>query len=77
MVGNPKPKAYFKWTDRSSLSAVNALSILSNQFQYYTVYKMNNVDASFCGRRLQTTLRNSVGSSATKNTQVIVLRKLP
>ena len=76
MEGNPKPKAYFKWTHLSSLSEVNASSYHSNTFLYYATYKMNHVDASFCGERLQTTLQNNLGSSTTKHIRVIVLCKL-
>jgi len=76
MEGNPKPKAYFKWTHLSSLSEVNASSYHSNTFLYYATYKMNHVDASFCGERLQTTLQNNLGSSTTKHIRVIVLLKL-
>ena len=76
MAGNPEPKAYFKWIHRSSLSVVNASSSLSNPFQYYAAYKMNNFDPSFCGKQLQTTLRNNLGSSTTKYIRVIVLCKL-
>ena len=76
MEGNPKPKAFFKWSHLSSLSEVNASSSPLNPFRYYAVYKMNHVDASFCGERLQTTLQNNIGSSTTKHVSVIVLCKL-
>ena len=76
MDGNPRPRAYFKWSHRSSLSVVNASSARSNQFLYHATYIMNNVDATFCGKKLQTTLRNNLGSSTTKHILVIVLCKL-
>ena len=77
MEGNPKPQACFKWTHLSSSSVVNVSSPRSNQFHYHAIYKMNNVDASFCGKQLQTTLRNNMGSSTTKHITVIILCKLP
>ena len=76
LEGNPKPKAYFRWSHRSSLSVVTASSGRSNPFRYHAKYKLYNVDASFCGERLQTTLRNSLGSSTTKHVRVVVLCKL-
>ena len=76
LEGNPKPKAYFKWAHRSSLSMVTTSSIRSNAFRYDATYKRNNVDASFCGKNLQITLQNSLGSSTTKHTRVVVLCKL-
>jgi len=73
IAGNPKPKAYFKWNHFSNVSQVNVSSAPLDQSLYYAIYKMNNVDASYCGRQLQATLRNSFGDSSTKHIRVFVL----
>jgi len=46
-------------------------------FVYSSTYTLNNIDASYCGRILQTILKNSIGSSSvTASTNVSVLLKL-
>ena len=76
MDGNPKPSAYFKWPHINSSSPTNVTSVQLYPFVYSSTYTMNNIDASYCGRILQTTLRNIIGSSAvTASTNVTVLCK--
>ena len=75
MEGHPKPKAYFVWTHRSSLSVVDGSSHLENPFRFHAVYRLNNIRVSFCGKELQITLRNNVGSSPVKHIRVFVLSR--
>ena len=75
IAGNPRPIAYFRWYHFSNFSQENVSIARLGQFLYHAVYKMNNTDASFCGRKLQATLRNSFGGSSTKDIRVFVLCK--
>ena len=76
MDGNPKPSADFKWTHLPSSTILNVPSVQLYPFVYTSTYSLNNIDGSYCGRILQTTLKNSIGSSpSVKSTNVTVLRK--
>ena len=76
MDGNPQPSADFKWPHLFGSSPTNVPSVQLYPFVYSSTYTMNNIDASYCGRILQTTLRNSIGSSlATASTNVTLLCK--
>ena len=71
MDGNPKPSADFKWPHLSG--PMGAPSVQLYPFIYSSTYSLNNIGASYCGRILQTTVKSSIGSSATKDTNVTVL----
>ena len=71
MDGNPRPSADFKWLHLSG--STNVPSVQVYPFIYSSTYSLNNIDASFCGRILQTTIKNINGSSAPKDTNVTVL----
>ena len=76
MDGNPQPSADFKWPHLTGSSPTNVPSVQLYPFVYSSTYTMNNIDASYCGRILQTTLKNSIGSSlATASTNVTLLCK--
>ena len=74
MDGNPIPSADFRWPHLNDSSPTNAPSIRLHPFLYSSTYTLNNIDASYCGRVLQTTLRNNVGLSSVRDTVVTVLR---
>jgi len=77
MDGNPKPLADFRWPHLTGSSPTNVPSVQLYPFVYSSTYTLNNIDASYCGRILQTTLKNSIGSSSdTAFTNVNVLLKL-
>ena len=73
MDGNPKPSAEFKWPHRPDLLTTNPPIVQLYPFIYSSTYSLNNIGASYCGRILQTTVKNSIGSSAPKDTNVTVL----
>ena len=75
MDGNPQPSADFKWPHLTGSSPTNVPSVQLYPFVYSSTYTLNTIDASYCGRILQTTLKNSIGSSSVKSTKVTVLRK--
>ena len=76
MDGNPQPSADFRWPHLTGSSPTNVPSVQLYPFVYSSTYTLNNVDASYCGRILQTTLKNSIGSSSeTASTYVTVLCK--
>ena len=75
MDGNPKPSADFRWPHLTGSSPTNVPSARLYPFVYSSTYILNNIDASYCGRILQTTLRNNIGSSITASTSVTVLCK--
>ena len=76
MDGNPKPSADFRWPHLTGSYPTNAQSVQLYPFVYSSTYTLNNIDASYCGRILQTTLKNSIGSSSdTASTNVTVLCK--
>jgi len=75
--GNPKPSADFRWPHLTGSSPTNVPSVQLYPFAYSSIYTLNNIDASYCGRILQTILKNSIGSSSvTASTNVTVLLKL-
>jgi len=76
MDGNPKPSADFRWPHLTGSSPTNVPSEQLYPFVYSSTYKLTNIDASYCGRILQTILKNSIGSSDTASTNVTVLVKL-
>ena len=73
MNGNPKPSADFKWPHLSGSPPANVSSVQLYPFIYSSTYSLKNIDANYCGRILQTTVKSSVGSSTTKDTNVTVL----
>ena len=75
MDGNPQPSADFRWPHRTGSTPTNVPSARLYPFVYSSTYTMNNIDASYCGRILQTTLRNNIGSLVTASTSVTVLCK--
>ena len=75
MDGNPKPSAEFRWPHLTGSSATNVPSVQLYPFVYSSTYRMNSIDGSYCGRTLQIMLRNNVGSSAVRNTNITVLCK--
>jgi len=77
MNGNPKPSADFRWPHLTGSSPTNVPSAQLYPFVYSSTYTLNKIDASYCGRILQTTLKNSIGSSSDKaSTNITVLLKL-
>ena len=74
MDGYPQPSASFRWPHLTDSSATNVPSVQLYPFVYSSTYILNTIDASYCGRILQTTLRNDIGSSSVRNTAVTVLR---
>ena len=77
MDGNPKPSADFRWPHRTVSSPTNVPSVQLYPFVYSSTYTLNNIDASYCGKILQTTIKNSIGSSSVStSTNVTVLCKL-
>ena len=75
MGGYPKPSADFKWSHLVHSSATNISSVQLYPFVYSSTYSLKNIDGSYCGRILQTTIKNSIGSSV-KNTNVTVYCKV-
>ena len=75
MDGNPQPSADFIWPHLTGSSPTSAPSVQMYPFVYSSTYTVNNIGASYCGRILQTTLRNNIGSSATASTNVTLLCK--
>ena len=56
MEGNPKPKAYLKWTHLSTLSMVNVF-MDSSPYRCHAEYKRGDINANNCSRKLQKTFR--------------------
>ena len=73
MDGNPKPSADFKWTHLPSSTMLNVPSVQLYPYVYISTYSLNNIDGSYCGKILQTTIKNSIGSSSVRNINVTVL----
>ena len=73
MDGHPQPSADFRWPHLTGSSATNVSSIQLYPFLYSSTYSLKNVDGSYCGRILVTMLRNGIGSSTFRNTNVTVL----
>ena len=75
MDGNPQPSADFRWPHLTGSSPTNVPSVQLYPFVYSSTYTMNNIDTSYCGRILHTTLRNNIGLSVTASTNVTLLCK--
>ena len=76
MDGNPQPSADFRWPHLTGSSPTNVPSVQLYPFAYSSTYTLNNIDASYCGKILQTTIKNSIGSSSEiASTNVTVLCK--
>ena len=75
MDGNPKPSAHFKWTHLPSSTPSSVPSVQLYPFVYSSTYRLNNIHGSYCGRVLQTTLKNSIGSSSIRETNITVFCK--
>jgi len=75
MDGSPTPSADFIWPHVTAVPSTKVPSVQLRSFEYSATYNLKNIDASFCGRKLQTTLRNQIGDN-TKSIRVIVLLKL-
>ena len=73
--GHPKPSADFKWPHLTGSSPTNVPSVQLYPFVYSSTYALKNIDASYCGRILETTIKNSIGSSVIRMTNVTVLCK--
>ena len=74
--GYPKPSADFIWTHLSNTSSTNISSAELYPFVYSSTYSVDRIDGSYCGRILQTTLKNSIGSSSVRETNVTVYCKI-
>ena len=75
MDGNPKPSAEFDWAYLPVSSPRNVPATPLYPFVYSSTYSLSNIDGSYCGRILQTTLKNSIGSSSVGETNVTVICK--
>ena len=75
MDGNPQPSAYFKWIDLPSSAPIYVESVQLYPFVYTSPYLLSNIDGRYCGKILQTTLQNSIGSSSVRNITFTVLCK--
>ena len=75
MDGYPKPSADFKWVHLPTSSRTTVTSVQMYPFVHSATYLLNNIDGSYCGRILQTTIKNSIGSSSVRETNVTVLCK--
>ena len=76
MQGNPPPSSDFRLPHLTGSTPTNVASVQLYPFVYSSTYKLNHIDASYCGRILQTTLKNSIGSSSeTVSSNVTVLCK--
>ena len=72
MDGYPKPSADFKWIHLPTSSRTTVTSVQMYPFVHSATYLLNNIDGSYCGRILQTTIKNSIGSSSVGVTNVNV-----
>ena len=70
MDGIPKPMATFQWPhDKSKDQAITGTELYPYIFQ--SIYTLNNVPATYCGRILDTKIQNAFGA-VTKKTRVMV-----
>ena len=76
MDGNPRPSADFKWPHLTTLPPTNVPSVQLHPFVYSSTYTLNKINASYCGRILETRLKNDNGRSSARSTIVTVLCKL-
>ena len=72
MDGHPQPSADFRWPHLTGSSPAIVSGVQLYPFMYSSTYSLKNVDASYCGRILATTLKNGIGSSTFRNTNVTV-----
>ena len=73
MDGHPKPSVYFKWSHLTKSSKVPGVRLYP--YIYSSIYTISSIDGGYCGRVLQTTIKNAIGSSSTTDTMVIILCK--
>ena len=74
--GNPKPSAYFKWPHLSQAWSEIFPIVQLHPFVYFSIYKLKNIDGSYCGRELLTKINSDIGlSSLIKSTYVTVKRE--
>ena len=75
MDGSPKPSVQIRWS-HLPISSRKTLPIFPlYPFVYTSTYVLSNTDASYCGRILEITVKNSIGSSSVISTTVHVLCK--
>ncbi|XP_065054140.1 uncharacterized protein LOC135682958 [Rhopilema esculentum] len=75
MDGNPAPSADFLWPHLSD----GGTTVVGSQiypYVYSAKFSHPNIAATFCGRILKSSVKNSIGSSLAKDTNVTVLLKL-
>ena len=74
MDGNPAPSADFLWPHLGD----GGTTVAGNQiypYVYSAKFSHPNIAASYCGRILKSSMKNSIGSSLAKGTNVTVLCK--
>ena len=76
MDGNPRPSADFRWLHLPLSPPTSGKSVKLYPFVYSSTYVLNNINGSYCGRVLETRLKNDIGYSSARGTIVIVLCKL-
>eukprot|EP00794_Sanderia_malayensis_P011135 gene11135-12306_t len=69
--GNPKPNAEVQWSGSSTKTSLTVNE--QYKFIYNAEYTMNNTDASYCGKTLTISVKNSIGNAADIQTTVSVL----
>ena len=75
--GNPRPSVDFRWPHLSGSSPTNVPSVQLYPFVYSSTYTLTNIPAHYCGRMVQVTLRNNLGTTrGSRSTNVTVLCKL-
>ena len=74
-TGNPKPATNFRWLHLPNSSSETGPSIKLYPFVYSSKFLLHNINATYCGKILQTVLKNSMGYSTVKVTYVTVLCK--
>eukprot|EP00795_Rhopilema_esculentum_P014969 gene14969-6122_t len=75
MDGNPAPSADFLWPHLGDGGTTVAGSQIY-PYVYSAKFTHPNIAATFCGRILKSSVKNSIGSSLAKDTYVTVLLKL-
>ncbi|XP_065054125.1 uncharacterized protein LOC135682952 isoform X2 [Rhopilema esculentum] len=75
MDGSPAPSADFLWPHLGDGGTTVAASQIY-PYVYSAKFTHPNIAATFCGRILKSSVKNSVGSSLAKDTYVTVLMKL-
>eukprot|EP00795_Rhopilema_esculentum_P014964 gene14964-6117_t len=75
MDGNPTPSADFLWPHHGD-GGTTVAGIQIYPYVYSAKFSHPNIAASYCGRILKSSVKNSVGSSLAKDTYVTVLLKL-